>query len=155
MHDRKVVEKNLSHLRKLNYNQFKWWRNYQVPKPIHKLKPWVERIKNGDFETSPYFWMAQMALWEKHDNDQNDSLEPYHQRKQGSMLLTKYEKLMDDFERDEDERIETFVKECSRDLAFNKEKFRKEFESFPDTVLEFYNKKRLECQQKKKEIRDN
>ena len=154
MHDRKVVEKNLSHLRKLNYNQFRWWRNYQITKPLHKLTPTMDRIKNGDFETSPYFWMAQMALWEKHDNDQNDSLEPYYQRKQGSMLLTKYERLMDDFEADEELRIETFIKECSLDFRIKKDEIKKEFESFLGTVEEFYNKKRQEWR-KKQEIQGN
>ena len=142
MHDRKVVEKHLSKLQKLNYSQFRWWRNYQVPKPLPKTKLMIERIKNGDFEPSPYLWAAQQALWEKYDNDNDKSIEPYEQRKRGSMLLTKYEKLMADFEKDEEDRIETFIKDLSKSLKINKEKLHKEFESFNGTVLEFFESKR-------------
>jgi hypothetical protein len=142
MHDRKVVEKHLSKLQKLNYSQFRWWRNYQVPKPLPKTKLMVERIKNGDFEPSPYLWMAQGVLWEKHDSDNDKSIEPYEQRKRGSMLLTKYEKLMADFEKDEEDRIETFIKDLSKSLKVDKEKLREDFESFNGTVLEFFESKR-------------
>jgi hypothetical protein len=141
MHDRKVVERHLSKLQKLNYSQFRWWRNYQIPKPLPKNKLMIERIKNGDFETSPYFWCAQYVLWEKEDNDNDKSLEPYYQRKRGSMLLTKYEKLMLDFEKDEEERIETFINTFSKSLNVNKETLREEFESYQGTVLEFFKSK--------------
>jgi hypothetical protein len=79
---------------------------------------------------------------EKHDNDSNNKLEPYEQRKRGAMLLTKYEKLMHDFAMDEEERIETFIKDLSKSIKANKEKLREEFESFNGTVLEFFELKR-------------
>jgi hypothetical protein len=146
MHDRKVVEKHLSELKKINYTPFRWWRNYQAAPPLPKNKLMIERIKNGDFETSPYFWMAQSALWEKHDNDNNDSLTPHEQRKRGAMLLNKYERLMNDFDKDEDERIETFIKEVSSAFKLDKEQLQNEFNEYPGTILEFYNKKREEWQ---------
>jgi hypothetical protein len=154
LHDIKVVNKHLSHLQKLNYSQFRWWRNFQVPKPLPKTELMIKRIKNGDFETSPYFWMAQAALHEKLENDNNNKIEPYEQRKRGSMLLTKYEKLMHDFEKDEEERIETFIKDSCKSMGFDKEEFKYEFESYPDTIEEFYNKKREEWL-KKKEVQVN
>lgn len=142
LHDKKTVEKHLSKLQKLNYNMFRWWRNYNVPKPLPKNKPMYERVNNGDFETSPYFWMAQMALYEKEENDNNTKLEVYDQRKRGSMLLTKYEKLMEDFKRDDEERIETFINDSCKSMGFDKEEFTQEFESHPGTVKEFYEIKR-------------
>ena len=141
MHNRKTVQKHLSKLQKLNYSAFRWWRNYQVPKPLPKNALMIHRIKKGDFETSPYFWMAQAALWEKHDNDTNDKLEAYDQRKRGSMLLSKYERLMEDFKKDEEERIETFIKEISLAFKLDKEQLQNEFNEFPGTILEFYERK--------------
>ena len=142
MHDRKTVQKHLSKLQKLNYSAFRWWRNYQVPKPLPKTALFINRIKNGDFETSPYFWMAQAALWEKHDNDNNNKLEAYDQRKRGSMLLSKYERLMNDFKKDEDERIETFINEISSAFKLDKEQLQNEFNEFPGTIIEFYERKK-------------
>ena len=144
MHDRKTVQKHISKLQKLNYSAFRWWRNYQVPKPLPKTALFINRIKNGDFETSPYFWMAQSALWEKHDNDNNNKLEAYDQRKRGSMLLSKYERLMDDFKADENLRIETFLDEVSKFLKLDKEKLEEEFNNYCGTIEEFYNKKHQE-----------
>lgn len=155
LHDKKTVEKHLSKLQKLNYNMFRWWRNYNVPKPLPKNKPMYERVNNGDFETSPYFWMAQMALHEKEENDNNTKLEVYDQRKRGSMLLTKYEKLMDDFNKDENERIETFINDSCKSMGFDKDEFTQEFESYPGTVKEFYELKRQQWLQKSAEIQVN
>jgi hypothetical protein len=100
MHSREVIQKHLSKLNPLKYNQFRWWRNYDVPKPLPKSNFIEKRIDNGDFEPSPYFWMAQSVLWEKHDND-NLNLEPFERAKRGGLLLSKYERLMKDFEIDD------------------------------------------------------
>jgi DNA helicase-2/ATP-dependent DNA helicase PcrA len=50
---------------------------------------------------------------------------------------------------DEKERIETFIKDSCNGLGFDKEIFRQEFESHPDTIESFYNKKREEWARKK------
>jgi hypothetical protein len=86
--------------------------------------------------------MAQAALWEKHDNDNNNKLEAYDQRKRGSMLLSKYERLMNDFKKDEDERIETFINELSLAFKLDKEQLQNEFNEFPGTIIEFYERKK-------------
>ena len=78
MHSKDVIDKHLKKLKKLDYNQFRWWRNYQVQKPLPKSTHIEKRINSGDFEPSPYFWMAQSVLWEKYDND-NLNLEDFEE----------------------------------------------------------------------------
>ena len=52
---RPQLEKELSKLRKLNYNAFRWWRMYDVKSPkLHHRCPLIDRIKNGDFDYSPF-----------------------------------------------------------------------------------------------------
>jgi hypothetical protein len=58
------------------------------------------------------------------------------------MLLSKYERLMDDFKKDEDERIETFINELSLAFKLDKEQLQNEFNEFPGTIIEFYGRKK-------------
>ena len=49
------LAKEFSKLQKLNYNQFRWWRMYDVRmKPLNNRKPLRDRIFNGDFDFSHY-----------------------------------------------------------------------------------------------------
>jgi hypothetical protein len=143
MHSREVIQKHLSKLQKLNYNQFRWWRNYNVPKPLPKSAHIEKRIDNGDFEPSPYFWMAQSALWEKHDND-NLGLEPFDRAKRGSLLLGKYERLMHDFETDDKDRLENFINAIYDHFEVNKEIIEEEIEKFGSSTKDYY----INCTQK-------
>ena len=57
MHSIEVIEKNLSKLQKLNYNQFFWWRRWtRKGKPLHEYSPLIDKIENGDYNDSPYRW---------------------------------------------------------------------------------------------------
>ena len=121
MHSKDVIDKHLKKLKKLDYNQFRWWRNYQVQKPLPKSTHIEKRINSGDFEPSPYFWMAQSVLWEKYDND-NSNLEPFERAKRGGLLLSKFERLMHDFEVDDKDRLDNFINAIYDHFEVNKEK---------------------------------
>ena len=137
MHSQEVIQKHLSKLKKLNYNPFRWWRNYDVPKTLSKSTHIEKRINNGDFEPSPYFWMAQSALWEKHDND-NAGLEPFVRAKRGSLLLTKYERLMQDFETDDKDRMDSFIEAIYDHFEVDKEFVEEEIKSFGSSIKDYY-----------------
>jgi len=59
MHSKEVIVKKLSQLTPLKYNQFYWWRKWG-PKntPLFSSRPLLDKIKNGDFDFSLYFWQA-------------------------------------------------------------------------------------------------
>ena len=137
MHSREVIQKHLSKLQKLNYNQFRWWRNYSVSKPLPKSAHIEKRIDNGDFDPSPYFWMAQATLWEKHDSD-NLGLEPFERAKRGSMLLGKYERLMHDFETDDKDKLENFIHAIYDHFEVDKLLVEEEIETFGSSVKDYY-----------------
>lgn len=137
MHSRDVVNKHLKKLQPLNYSQFRWWRNYQVPKTLPKSAFIEKRINNGDFDPSPYFWMAQSALWEKYDND-NSNLEPMDRAKRGGLLLSKYERLMNDFETDDKEKLDNFIDAIYDTFEIDKEDAEKEIKEFGKTIKDYY-----------------
>ena len=41
------------------YNKFRWWITGRIKKPLPPSKPLLDRIRNGDFEYSPYFEQAE------------------------------------------------------------------------------------------------
>jgi hypothetical protein len=137
MHSREVIQKHLSKLQKLNYNQFRWWRNYSVSKTLPKSAHIEKRIDNGDFDPSPYFWMAQSALWEKHDSD-NSGLEPFERAKRGGLLLGKYERLMNDHYSDDDSKLENFIDAIYDYFEVDKLLVEEEIKSFGSSVKDYY-----------------
>jgi hypothetical protein len=143
MHSREVIQKHLSKLNPLKYNQFRWWRNYDFPKPLPKSNFIEKRIDNGDFEPSPYFWMAQSVLWEKHDND-NLNLEPFERAKRGGLLLSKYERLMKDFEIDDKDRLDNFIDAIYDNFEVDKNSVEEEIILFGSTIKDYY----IHCTQK-------
>ena len=137
MHSKEVIQKHLKGLQKINYSPFRWWRNYNIPKTLPKSIHIEKRINNGDFDPSPYFWMAQSALWEKEDSD-NSGLEPYFRAKRGSLLLGKYERLMADFESDDKDRLDNFIHAIYDHFEIDKDKVEEEIESFGSSVKDYY-----------------
>ena len=45
----------------MGYNPFRWYRNGKRKKPLKKSEPLLLRIRNGDFEYSPYFDEVKMV----------------------------------------------------------------------------------------------
>ena len=62
-HSREVVMEHIKLLQPLNYNKFMWWRTHtDKVVPLGKRAPLKERILNGDFNPSSFFWVAQLTL---------------------------------------------------------------------------------------------
>jgi len=40
------------------YNKYRWWSSKRLKKKLPESKPLLDRIQNGDFEYSPYFYEA-------------------------------------------------------------------------------------------------
>ena len=63
-HSRKTVMEHIKKLQPLNYNRFMWWRTHtDKVVPLGKRTLLKDRILNGDFNPSSYFWQAQLALY--------------------------------------------------------------------------------------------
>lgn len=61
--DKKWIENYLGkRYFKKPYDRFMWWRSYTPKnKPLHKNKPFIEKIKNGDFDAPPYLYEIMLA----------------------------------------------------------------------------------------------
>ena len=137
---REELKEKFSHLQKLNYNQFRWWRMYDVKKkPLAAYCSLRDRIANGDYDFSHYWYQA---AWVEHDiNDlaiecKNDA-GLFSEKVQ--VLSARRKRLYEDYEKDEKWKLDDLVKEFSRNFHITKDEAMLEMEEFDGTLLELHD----------------
>jgi hypothetical protein len=136
-HSKEVIEKHISKLIPVKYNKFQWWRNYATKPELHHYFPLVDRINNGDFDPSPYLWMAQQALLELDLKLENTS-DPDKRRDITSLQMEKYRRLQEDFQKDEADRLDKFIQAARKEFRISKQEVLDLMEQHDDTLLELY-----------------
>jgi hypothetical protein len=134
-----VLNKELSKLTPLKYNKFFWWRNYTNPnKPLGKHSSLVEKIHNGDYDISHYYWMAQQTIVEakKKINENKDTRTI--QKEKTMVDREKHRRLMADFEKDDNERLENMYKIFSSTFRLTKDELYNLMLNFDGTLEDFY-----------------
>jgi len=136
---RNQLQQKFSKLQKLNYNQFRWWRMYDTKnKPLDKRQPLRDRILNGDYDFSHYWYQA---AWVEHDlNDLQieckDDSGLFVEK--GAVLRARRKRLLEDFERDEKEKLEGLYNEFPKYFRISKDEVKKEMEQFNGSLIDFY-----------------
>lgn len=136
---REQVEKQLSQYQKINYNQFRWWRMYQPKnKPLDNRKPLRERILNGDFDYSCY--KSQIYLVEHQLNDLLKECDNDYQKylEKGAVQLARRKRLIDDFEKDESERLSSLITAFTQHFRCNKEQVEEEMLNCSGELIDLY-----------------
>jgi len=137
-HRVKIIEENLSKLKPLKYNRFKWWRRWDIPnRPLHKFFPLISKIRNGDLDFSHYFWQLKYCEYEI-----NQKMESCSHPDKGLELTQidrlRRKKLIEDFLKDEDEKLALIQTSFQREFGICKDTYYLELESFDGTLEEFY-----------------
>ena len=134
------LQKKFSKLRKLNYNRFFWWRMYDNPnKPLHVYTPLIDRIKNGDFDYSHYNYQA---MWCEHEMNKlyvsigSGDMGRYVE--ESSLLRTRRKRLLEDYNKDEKDKLANLTKELSINFRLSREEVKTYMESFGGTLEELY-----------------
>jgi len=134
---REFLEQELSKLQKKTYNQFQWWRRYQTRKVLHDKKPLEEKILNGDYEHSDYYYQAL------HENylleDKIKDIKYYESKLNDiSLFRTRYKRLMDDYEKDEKELIKDLRRDFRVVFRITYEELDEIMANFDGTTHELY-----------------
>ena len=134
---REFLEKELSKLKKKNYNQFQWWRRYQYRDLLHEKRTLEERIVNGDFEHSDYYYQAMHENYLLEDKIKNIK---YYEDKLNdiSLFRTRYKRLMDDYEKDEKALIRTLRRDIRTVTRISYEELDEIMANFDGTTYELF-----------------
>ena len=137
LQSREFIEEKLSKLQKKNYNQFQWWRRYQTRKTLHEKVPLEQRILNGDFEHSDYYYQA---LHENYLLEDKIKGKVYYEDMLDdvSLFRTRYKRLMDDYEKDEKELIKDLRKNIRTITKITYEELDQIMETFDGTTHELF-----------------
>lgn len=132
------IQKQLSKHTPSNYNKFFWWRRFGTHKFLDNKAPLLDRIQNGDFEPSPYYWQIQYS--ENEINEYQKNFGDYQMfLEKSKMERIRRRRLIEDYERDEKERMDNFKKSFLKEFHLNKEVLENEIEEFDGTIEEFYH----------------
>jgi hypothetical protein len=134
-----LIQEKLSKLHKLNYNKFRWWRMYEnVNSPLPNKSQLIDKILNGDFDYSHYKLQAELVEHELNQlaKDCGGNNEAFNEK--SSLLRAKRKRLLDDFERDETEKLKNLMKEFFKNFTANEEEIEEEMLRFVGNLEEFY-----------------
>ena len=137
--NRDLVYKEIKKLKPLNYNQFKWWRRFDTKsKPLPKGATFLQRIQNGEYEFSHYFWQ-----WKLTEIELNDAHEKYNGNIQimlekNVVDLARRKRLIEDFNKDEADRLEALKKGFLREFEITSDDYENSLTNFDGTTEEFY-----------------
>lgn len=136
--DEKKLRIELKKLRSLNYNKFFWWRKYSPKiKPLPESAPFLDRIRNGDFELSHYYWQVQQAEYEINQLYSQIS-DPIQFAYEAKLVRARRGKLLEDLEKDENLRMENLKKGFLENLFITEENYESEIIEFGGNIEKFY-----------------
>ena len=136
---RKQLENKFSKLRKLTYNAFRWWRMYDNPnKPLCNRSPFRDRILNGDFDYSHYKYQADWCEHEMNDVsiECGDDIGKYVEKT--SLLRSRRKRLLEDFEKDENGKLEMLIKTFTVNFKCNEEQVYEEIDKCSGSLMDLY-----------------
>jgi hypothetical protein len=138
--DKKTVEKNLKKLKPLKYNRFFWWRRYvSTLKPLPKKASLWDKILNGEYDFSDYYWQikqAELEINEIYDQYYNYDNPMFIQ--EASLPRARRKRLINDFENEEKKRLDDLQKEFIRNFFITKQQYKQEIEEFDKSIKDFY-----------------
>jgi hypothetical protein len=137
--DPKLVHREIKKLQPLNYNKFMWWRRFNTKtQPLPRGVKFLDRIKNGEYEFSHYYWQWKLTELEindfviKYKGDIQKLLE------NNAVDLARRKRLIDDFEKDENARLKALKDGFMREFVMTREEFEEHTIEFGGTTEEFY-----------------
>jgi hypothetical protein len=134
---RETLESKLSTLPNKTYNKFMWWRRYQSRQTMPDKSTFYDKIVNGDFETSDYYYQAE------HENylleDAVKDIKHYEDKVSYiSMFRARHKRLMEDYQKEEAEILRKLKLEFKKVFKIPKEDLERVMETFDGTTLDLY-----------------
>ena len=125
---------------------FYWWRRFRTHRNLPYKAPLIDKIKNGDFDYSPFFEQAKWELhWMKEEqesfinNYQGEDYELDNLYTEIEIRARKrYNKLFEDGMKDEFDRMDRLVNDFKKNFKILKDIIKETIEEFDGTIEELF-----------------
>lgn len=134
------VNTHIRKLKPLKYNQFRWWRTHTDNVTIlGKKADLKDKILNGDFNPSSYYFQAQLALHNAKNklNLEKDDAQSQYEKTQ--IDIARYKKLIVDYHKEENERLDNLYNSFTSYFKIPKEELIGILENWSSDLIELYN----------------
>ena len=130
------LKDRIATFRKNTYNKFYWWRRFQPRQTLTKLHRLEQRVPNGDFEVSDYYWQLQYEnVLEQADLANEPSIDRQHEIR--SLYGERKRRLTKDYETDEAKILTDMYKAFWSEFRMTKEQVEDEMINFDGDLAEF------------------
>ena len=134
-----LVIKEINKLKPLNYNRFFWWRRWDRKiKQLPKNATFLDRIKNGEFEFSHYYWQALFTEMEINEKVKEYRGDIQKLNENDAVSLQRRKKLWEDFNKAEIECLAELKKNFMIQFEITSDQYEDEITHFDDTTEELY-----------------
>lgn len=125
------------------YDRFMWWRSYTPKnKPLHNRQPFLDRLRNGDFDIAPYRLESEIVehgmnnKWKEYGY-----LEPGRWNEATSVDRARRKRLLEDYDKEETKRLEELRKGFITTLKMTGDQYDQEVINAEDgDLVDFYYK---------------
>jgi hypothetical protein len=122
------------------YDRFMWWRSY-TPKrrPLHPRQPLIDRIINGDFDVAPYRFEAEIVEHRLNEKWVEFRDDPGRYLQEESVNIARRKRLLQDYEKEENKRLEELRNLFVREFKITKQEYDKEVVyTRTNSLVDFY-----------------
>lgn len=122
----------------VKYNQFYWWRRFKMRETLHPLKPLYDKIKNGDYDVSDYFYQAKYEL-ELMEEKTAGIVNPAERHEVMGLSMERYRRLISDYEKDEAKIMQQLKKDFKTVFQVSEEELYRYMEECDGDLICLYN----------------
>jgi len=132
------VREKIATFTPVKYNQFYWWRRFKSRETLHPLKPLYDKIKNGDYEMSDYYYQAkyELELMEEKTAGITDA-EARHEAI--GLSMERHRRLMNDYEKDEEKIMKGLIKDFRVVFGVSEDELERYMEECDGDLMCLYN----------------
>ena len=132
------VRDKISTFTPTKYNQFYWWRRFKMRETLHPYKPLYDKIKNGDYDVSDYFYQSKYEL-ELMEEKLSTIKNPEDKHEQRGLWMERYRRLNEDYAKDEANIMKALVKDFNTTFRVTEEELYSYMEECDGDLLCLYN----------------
>jgi len=132
------VREKISKLTPTRYNQFYWWRRFKMRETLHPYKPLYDKIKNGDYDVSDYFYQTKYEL-ELMEEELSKIKNPEDQHEKRGLCMERYRRLNEDYAKDEANIMKSLIKDFKTTFRVTEEELYSYMEVCEGDLLCLYN----------------